>query len=134
MKYFIVEAKCGHLGHGRYIPILFPIKAEDGKEAADIAKGLPRVKKNIKGGAILSVTRVGYLAYKAQKVLNEMDPYLMVHNKQEQDVIMPLIEHRICYEEEAIEYVNNKRESVNYRLLKDSLRCADMQFQIKKYC
>ena len=44
MKYYIVTAACGHVGRGRYIPIDFPIIANDPKEASRICRNIPRVK------------------------------------------------------------------------------------------
>ena len=133
MNYYIVQARCGHLGHGRYIPISFPVRANDGEEAASLTKGFPRVKKNRKD-SILSVTEVGYLAYQCQRVLNEMDPYLNVYSKREQDKIMPLIEHRIKFEEQDLKIGEKRRDSVKYKRRKNSLKWLDMETQIKQYC
>lgn len=33
-KYFMVIAKCGHVGRKNYIPVKFAVVAESGKEAA----------------------------------------------------------------------------------------------------
>ena len=133
MNNYIVKAKCGHLGIGRFIPISFPIKANSPKEAASIGKNLPRVKKGRKD-SIISVVEVSWFAYQVQRVLNEMDPYLQVHNKQEQDEIMHLIEHRIEYEDEKPINECKRRDSVKYKLQKNALRCADMDCQIKQFC
>ena len=38
MKYYIVTAKCGHVGRDYYIPIDFPIRAESRTEAAKVAQ------------------------------------------------------------------------------------------------
>ena len=133
MNYYIVQARCGHLGHGRYIPISFPVRANDGEEAASLTKGFPRVKKNRKD-SILSVTEVGYLAYQCQRVLNEMDPYLNVYSKREQDKIMPLIEHRIKFEEQDLKIGEKRRDSVKYKRRKNSLKWLDMETQINQYC
>ena len=37
-KYFEVQAMCGHVGKGKYIPISFPVIAINGKEAAEKAR------------------------------------------------------------------------------------------------
>ena len=133
MNNYIVRAKCGHLGMGRFIPISFPVRANSSKEAASIGKNLPRVKKGRKD-SIINVVEVSWFAYQVQRILNEMDPYLQVHCKQEQDEIMHLIEHRIEYEDEKPSIQNKRRDSVKYKLLKNAIRCADMDFQIKQYC
>ncbi len=54
MRYFIVTAKCGHVGRDNYIPIDFAVKAESASKAASYARDLPRVKHDHKD-AILSV-------------------------------------------------------------------------------
>ena len=43
-KFYIVTAKCGHVGKSKYILINFPVIAEDGREAAKIARQIPRDK------------------------------------------------------------------------------------------
>lgn len=47
-KYFEVQAMCGHVGKGKYIPISFPVIAINGKEAAEKVRSYPRVKLTIK--------------------------------------------------------------------------------------
>jgi len=47
-KFYIVTAKCGHVGKSKYILIDFPVIAEDGREAAKIARQIPRVKHHHK--------------------------------------------------------------------------------------
>ena len=56
-KYYIVKAKCGHVGRDKYIPIDFPIKAKSKTEAAAIVRKKARVKKDHKD-AVLSVVEV----------------------------------------------------------------------------
>ena len=47
-RYFKVEAKCGHVGHGKCIWITFATAAEDGKEAAKKVRDFKRVKHDHK--------------------------------------------------------------------------------------
>lgn len=82
-KYYIVEAKCGHVGKDRYILIKFPIKAASKKEAASIARLLPRVKHHHKD-AIRDVQEVDYNAYASQLEENKYNKYLNAKNIQEQ--------------------------------------------------
>jgi hypothetical protein len=58
-KHFIVTAKCGHVRRANFIAIDFPVVASNGKEAAAIARQLPRVKHDHKD-AILGVREVSY--------------------------------------------------------------------------
>ena len=62
LKYYAVTCKCGHVGKHTYMPITFPIKASDGKEAARVARTFPRVKHD-KKDAILDVREIDYEEY-----------------------------------------------------------------------
>ena len=62
INYFEVIAKCGHVGKRFYIPIKFAVAAESSKEAAKIARSIPRVKHDHKD-AILSVKKISYQEY-----------------------------------------------------------------------
>ena len=48
-KFYAVVTKCGHVGNGKYREVTFPINADSGKEAAEIARWIPRVKHHKKG-------------------------------------------------------------------------------------
>ena len=74
-NYYLVEAMCGHVGKRRYIPIKFAIIAENGKEAAKIARNIPRVKHDNKY-AILQVEKVNYDTFQNQVNKNKEDQYL----------------------------------------------------------
>ena len=68
-NYFLVETMCGHVGTGAYIPVTFPVMAENGREAAKIARSIPRVKHNNKY-AILRVEKVDFEQYMSQQNIN----------------------------------------------------------------
>ena len=57
MKYFMVTAKCGHVGKNNFYKGTLFLKAENGKEAARIARDCPRVKHDQKD-AILDVKEI----------------------------------------------------------------------------
>ena len=95
MKYYIVKAKCGHVGRNKYIVIDFPVIAENGKEAAKKARKYPRVKHDQKG-AIINVTKVTYEDYLKCLENNNNDMYLKCKNRQEQNKIEDFYE-RINY-------------------------------------
>lgn len=82
-KYYKVTTKCGHVRKRRYIPITFAIKANSGKEAASIARQIPRVKHTDKY-AILECTEISYETYCDIKEENKHNPYLMSRTIQEQ--------------------------------------------------
>lgn len=94
MNYYLVLCKCGHVGRQYYMPIWFPIIADDGRQAAAIAREIPRVKHDHKD-AILCCVKTDYDGFLEQIEINNNDPYLMCRSKHEQDLIMPLIAHRL---------------------------------------
>jgi len=93
LKFFIVSAKCGHVGRSHYIPIDFPTKATDAKTAAQQVKKIGRVKHDHKD-AILKVTQVSKKEYLEQSISNKNDPYLAAKSKHEQNEIIDLIKNR----------------------------------------
>ena len=82
-KSFKVVCMCGHVGRRRYIPIAFAIKAKDGKEAAKIARGLPRVKRQ-RRDAVISCVEISEEQYRELRRINKEDPYLSCKNTQDQ--------------------------------------------------
>ena len=94
MRYYLVEAKCGHVGKGYYIPIVFPIKAGSATEAAAAARKKPRVKHHHRD-AILSVKEVAFCDYEEQAYVNSFDPYLLCRSRKEQMQVFDAIGHRI---------------------------------------
>lgn len=122
MNYYLVTTKCGHVGKRHYIEITFPIKAETGRDAARIAREIPRVKHN-HWDAIINCRKVNEGAYYKQKKINNKDPYLQIKSKREQNKIQDLIESRLVvdnHQEELI--VQNKKSSK-----------PNLKFQMKKY-
>ena len=75
IKYFLVTAKCGHVGKLKYVPVNFAVYAPSASEAAQLVKAFPRVKKHRKDSIIncAEITREQYLI---QKDINRRDPYL----------------------------------------------------------
>ncbi len=83
-KYFSVECKCGHTGSRMYyIPIRFAIIAENAKEAAALARWVPRAKHHHKD-CILSVDEISEDEYYMLRLDNKKDPFLNCHSIQEQ--------------------------------------------------
>lgn len=83
-RYFAVECKCGHTGSRmNYIPIVFPVIATGGKEAAAVARQFPRCKHNHKD-CVLGVEEIDFEEYKRLYLLNKQDPYLQCSSIQEQ--------------------------------------------------
>ena len=118
-KYYIVTAKCGHVGRNRYILIDFALKAINGKKAASIARHLPRVKHHHKD-AVRNVREVDFNEYNEQLALNSKNAYLNVESKQEQNLYCQELEEHVeeenFYEEEDYEIKRQRR--INYIMKK----------------
>ncbi|MGN1295062.1 MAG: hypothetical protein ACI4U5_01505 [Bacilli bacterium] len=94
-KYFMVIAKCGHVGRKNYIPVKFAVVAESGKEAAKKVRQFPRVKHDHKD-AILDVKCITLEEFLEIKEINDNDPYLKCHSRQEQNLIVNLAERMVA--------------------------------------
>ena len=73
MNYYIVTAKCGHVGKDYYIPIDFPVRAESKTEAAKIVRSFPRVKHHHKD-AILGCREASIKEYNKNSLLSCLPP------------------------------------------------------------
>lgn len=116
-KFYKVTCKCGHVGKKWFIRIAFPVNADSGKEAAQIAREIPRVKHDHKD-AILSCIEIDYEEYQILQVINSNDPYLKCNNRQEQELIAELstrLEPEPRYESSPR---FTKRNNVEYKLKK----------------
>ena len=83
MNMYEVCAKCGHVGRDYYVEKTFAIKAENAKEAAEVARWLPRVKHHHKD-AIRYVTEVDAERFTEITNINNDDVYFHCKNIQEQ--------------------------------------------------
>lgn len=83
MKMYEVQAKCGHVGKNYYVLKNFAVKAENGKDAANIIRWMPRVKHHHKD-AIRVVKEIDSERYWEIQVTNRMDPYFSCHCVQDQ--------------------------------------------------
>ena len=100
-RYYEVKTKCGHVKLKQCIWIYFAIVAEDGKEAAAIARNKPRAKHDHKD-VIAYVKEITFEEYMVLKADNDADPFLHCKNIQEQRAIAG-IEERIERDEWNIE-------------------------------
>lgn len=85
-RYFKVVTKCGHVGRKHYVPVAFAVQAESGKEAARIARFLPRVKHNHRD-AILDCVEITYDDFLELNRINSEDGYLKCHTTQQQNLL-----------------------------------------------
>ena len=121
MKYYEVEAKCGHVGRHNYILKKFYICADDGKEAAYKVRYLPRVKHNHKD-AIKNVKEITYDDYVKGLDQHKQDAYFLVHNSTQQRQSCFFENNEIIKEEEKQNFkrpTHAKRIIINKVLTKD---------------
>lgn len=130
-NYYEVIAKCGHVGRNNYIPISFAVVAQNGKDAARIARELPRVKHHQKD-AIILVRKISEDEYADLSIKNYKDEYLQCKNKQMQNEINDLY-LRIERNYEDGENLTNKRENVLYKLKKYKSMEASLKRQILEW-
>ena len=116
IKYFAVEAKCGHVGRKNCIIITFPIIAENRKEAARITRNIPRVKHDHKD-AILSVRQISEDEYLSLRDINSSDDYLRCESKQEQRIYCKDLDSRVIEDTyfKEVDYKTNRQERINYK-------------------
>lgn len=96
-NYYLVTVKCGHVGRHRYMPITFPIKSENAKDAVNIARNIPRVKRN-HPDFVIDVRLTDEQGFLKQSIINAKDPYLKVERKADQNKIIHLFEDRLIDE------------------------------------
>lgn len=112
-KYFIVTAKCGHVGRNKYIEKNLTIRASSGKEAAKKARNHPRVKHHWKD-AIVDVVEVTEEEYSRIRIENYSDPYFSVKNIQEQRFYCKNIEKNIYEIEVKERHKETRIRRINY--------------------
>lgn len=88
---YAVKTKCGHVGRHRYMEITFPVTAESKKEAAKIARNIPRVKHDHQD-AILDVKQICLREYLDLVNENQSNPYLKCKSKYQQKDIKDFID------------------------------------------
>lgn len=121
MKYYQVEAKCGHVGRNNYILKKFYVCAINGKEAASRVRKFPRVKHHHKD-AIRNVVEIEYEQY--MNGLNErsLDPYFLVRNSSEQKEYAETINGQIVRENNDETYkkpTHDRRKIIQKMLIRD---------------
>lgn len=115
LSFYKVECIGGHVGQKRGIILELPIFAQNGREAAKIARYTPRIKHDAKN-AILNVTKISYSEFIELKRKNKKNPYFHCTNRQmqrefEEDLDIIDIEE----EEQLYTKKHSLRKTYNYR-------------------
>ena len=131
MRMYKVTAKCGHVGRSHYVIKDFPVKANDGKEAAKIARELPRVKHHHKD-AIRSVVEISFEEYWSLVKANEADPYFSCENVQDQRSYEEIIYCEEVEEKRSYE-TSNKVIYYGKQLLRNPKRFMRNNYYTERY-
>ena len=91
MKYYLVTAKCGHIGKNKYIECPFYVLAPSGKEASHRVRYMPRVKHGHKD-AIISCQEISKETFAEHQRDSRLAGYFVAKSRQEQSVIFEQIE------------------------------------------
>ncbi len=94
MNYYLVIAKCGQVGKGRYVEVEFPIYAEDKKSAAQMVLKRAKVKKQFKN-AITNVYEISYDEHLAKTNEFNDNTFVRAHTKREITEYIESAEHPI---------------------------------------
>ena len=138
-NYYAVTVKLGHVGRNKYIIKTLPIKAENGKKAANIARWTGRVKHHAKD-AILEVEMIDYDQYIFLEQNKERDPYFHCSNIQDQRIECGDTLLDVKYEDNNLDldFLQEKRkERINYykKLKKQTLKeCSYMMRNYFELC
>lgn len=126
MKYFRVEAKCGHVGRNKFILKTFFLKSENKKSAVQTVINYPRVKHNHKD-VIREVENISEVMYIEGVIKTKKDMYFKVTNSTDQK--------RYClFEENEIkdETIKSKYKIKRHkRYLVESVILQEMRLEIR---
>lgn len=133
MEHYAVTAQFGHVGRGKYIPKTIPVYAENGREAAEKVRWMPRVKHHRKD-AIIDVRKISEEEYLELKEINKNDPYFKVGSKQEQEKLCNNIEEAvICYEEPHKVRKTDRDDTIKYKMKKNKIIYSEALYSMRNY-
>ena len=101
--YYAVLVKCGHVGKGKYIPIVLGIEAPNKDMAIQIALRHPRVKSMRAGSPLVDIMEVSKVEANYIGYINECDPYQ--HGDRFSD--SEITESRAVIMDQAIDFDNS---------------------------
>lgn len=133
MEHYAVTAQFGHVGRGKYIPKTIPVYAENGREAAEKVRWMPRVKHHRKD-AIIDVKKISEKEYLELKEINKNDPYFKVGSKQEQEILCKNIEESIVYCKESHKVKKTDRDDIiKFKMKKNKLIHTEALYSMRNY-
>lgn len=120
IKYYLVTAKCGHVGKGNYIEIEFPTYAKSAHDASQLVLTRPKVKKHLKN-AITAIYEIDYEEYLKRLDSFKNNEYIKSHYKKEistLDLIINRIDSPIIYKSSF----KSRIERVNYIMKRNKIQ------------
>ena len=133
MEHYAVTAQFGHVGRGRYIPKTIPVYAENGREAAERVRWMPRVKHHRKD-AIIDVRKISEEEYLELKEINKSDPYFTAGSRQEQEKLcFNIDESVISYEEPHKVSKKDREDTVKYKMRKNKIINTEALYSMRNY-
>lgn len=124
MKFYKVDAKCGHVGRNKYIIKSFYIRAKSKKEASNIVINIARVKHHHKD-VIRNIDEISFGDYLHGKKQYENDMYFHVDNQRDQKYKCVFGDDDIKKEEIVEKYKkqsHHKRYLIEMEIIKESMR------------
>lgn len=127
LKFFKVEARCGHVGDGMFYPVNFYVTGKNKEEAVEKVKAFPRVKKSNAKSAIISIREIDRDGYEKGQIEMQNNPFLHHNtlNKEQQKQLDELIEQKKQVLDEVSRMLSKKN-----KMVKDF---TEEQLQIKNY-
>lgn len=120
MNYYLVIAKCGHVGKGRYVEVEFPVYAEDKKSAAQMVLKRGKVKKQLKN-AITNVYEISYDEYLAKTNEFNDNTFVRAHTKREITDYIESAEHLISLKRHYKKSFNSREERIMFLFKKNKI-------------
>ncbi len=121
INYYLVYAKCGHVGKGNYLEVAFPVYAKTAHNAAQIVLKRPKVKKHLKN-AITSVEEINYDDYLNELESFKNNDYIKAHSKKDLMICELDVNHLESSFKQYKKSFSSRIERVNYILKKNRIK------------
>lgn len=118
MHYYAILVKCGHVGKGKYMPVVLGIEAPNKEMAIQIALRHPRVKSMRAGSPIIDIMEITKVEANYIGYINDCDPY----KHGDRFFNNEITESRSVIMEQAIDFENTGNR---YQVSPDAVKTSD---------
>ena len=132
---YAVTVKFGHVGKNKYMVKTVPVYAHSGKEAAEFARWMPRVKHHAKD-AVINVVEIDETEYSLLRTEFDKDPYFHCSSVQEQRENCLSIDDEVEYIDRDMddELLKEKRkERIIFSKKKNKLFFKECVYSMRNY-